>query len=217
MSICLTPLAGGANAAVSERGRVEAPARTLADPTTRQRPRSETTAYAIHVKPLGAESQGRHNCAFYRAAARFYSRRIRERETQMAGERARLTTETRQVNSPACPRWLARTLRLKAYATRARFERWQHERRAYFRRLYEKWRCIHEHEGAWNANTGNGYFGGLQMTRWFQQTYGPEFYRRWGTADRWPVWAQLVTAERAWKQEGNYRQWGTAPMCGLPT
>ncbi|HXH87243.1 MAG TPA: hypothetical protein VNI55_01370, partial [Gaiellaceae bacterium] len=23
--------------------------------------------------------------------------------------------------------------------------------------------CIHRYEGAWNANTGNGYFGGLQM------------------------------------------------------
>ena len=26
------------------------------------------------------------------------------------------------------------------------------------------WLCIHAREGAWNANTGNGYYGGLQMT-----------------------------------------------------
>ena len=26
------------------------------------------------------------------------------------------------------------------------------------------WLCIHSREGAWNANTGNGYYGGLQMT-----------------------------------------------------
>jgi hypothetical protein len=26
------------------------------------------------------------------------------------------------------------------------------------------WLCIHNGEGAWNANTGNGYYGGLQMT-----------------------------------------------------
>jgi hypothetical protein len=26
------------------------------------------------------------------------------------------------------------------------------------------WLCIHRGEGAWNANTGNGYLGGLQMT-----------------------------------------------------
>jgi len=24
--------------------------------------------------------------------------------------------------------------------------------------------CIHRHEGAWSANTGNGYFGGMQFT-----------------------------------------------------
>lgn len=26
------------------------------------------------------------------------------------------------------------------------------------------WLCIHAKEGAWDANTGNGYYGGLQMT-----------------------------------------------------
>ena len=26
------------------------------------------------------------------------------------------------------------------------------------------WICIHSREGAWNAQTGNGYYGGLQMT-----------------------------------------------------
>lgn len=26
------------------------------------------------------------------------------------------------------------------------------------------WLCIHRGEGAWNDNTGNGYYGGLQMT-----------------------------------------------------
>ena len=29
------------------------------------------------------------------------------------------------------------------------------------------------------------------------RTYGPEFVRRWGTADNWPVDAQLVAAARA--------------------
>lgn len=29
---------------------------------------------------------------------------------------------------------------------------------------YALWMCIHSGEGAWNANTGNGYLGGLQMT-----------------------------------------------------
>jgi len=109
----------------------------------------------------------------------------------------------------SCPRYLANLWHSKAHAARRAYEQW-------FRRTYEKWECIHRHEGAWN-DPNPPYWGGLQMTRWFQQTYGPEFYRRWGTADRWPVWAQLVTAERAWRSDGDYGQWGTAPECGLPT
>lgn len=85
-----------------------------------------------------------------------------------------------------------------------------------YARLYEKWRCIHEHEGAWNANTGNGYYGGLQMTLAFQAAHGPSFLRRWGTANNWPVWAQLQAAEDAWNDDGqSYREWGTAGVCGL--
>jgi hypothetical protein len=95
------------------------------------------------------------------------------------------------------------------------YVRRQAERRA-FRALYEKWRCIHEHEGAWNANTGNGYYGGLQMDYSFQRAYGPEFLRRWGTADRWPVWAQLEAAERAYDSGRGFGPWpNTSRMCGL--
>lgn len=109
----------------------------------------------------------------------------------------------------SCPRWQAGVLQRKARAARLAYERW-------FAALYEKWRCIHEHEGAWNDDDPP-YWGGLQMTLWFQQTYGPEFFRRWGTADRWPVWAQLTAAERAHQSDGDYGQWGTARACGLPT
>src|SRR4051794_32726231 len=31
--------------------------------------------------------------------------------------------------------------------------------------------CIHRYEGAWNSNTGNGYYGGLQMDYTFQSQY----------------------------------------------
>ena len=75
--------------------------------------------------------------------------------------------------------------------------------------------CIHTHEGAWNANTGNGYYGGLQMDSSFQQTYGPEFYRRYGTANNWPVIDQLIAGYRAVQSRG-YGPWpNTARMCGL--
>lgn len=85
--------------------------------------------------------------------------------------------------------------------------------------LAPKWRCIFNHEartsGGWRANTGNGYFGGLQMNLSFQRTYGPRFFAHWGTADRWPVLAQLVAAERAWKVRG-FQPWPTTSrICGL--
>lgn len=75
--------------------------------------------------------------------------------------------------------------------------------------------CIHSHEGAWNANTGNGYYGGLQMDLNFQAAYGPAFLRRWGTADHWPIWAQIQAGRNGYRA----RRWdpwpNTARMCGL--
>jgi hypothetical protein len=76
--------------------------------------------------------------------------------------------------------------------------------------------CIHRYEGAWGSNTGNGYYGGLQMDLQFQGLYGPEFLRRWGTADNWPVWAQLQAAVRAYESGRGFGPWpNTARACGL--
>ena len=76
--------------------------------------------------------------------------------------------------------------------------------------------CIHHYEGAWNANSGNGYYGGLQMDLTFQGLYGADFQRRWGTADNWPVWAQLQTAVRAYQSGRGFYPWpNTARACGL--
>jgi hypothetical protein len=76
--------------------------------------------------------------------------------------------------------------------------------------------CIHHYEGAWNANTGNGFYGGLQMDLGFQASYGADFLRRWGTADRWPVWAQLQAAGRAYQSGRGFYPWpNTARACGL--
>jgi len=113
----------------------------------------------------------------------------------------------------SCPRYLADVFRAKARAARVRYERW-------YERTYAKWRCIHEHEGAWNSDTGNGYWGGLQMDWGFMHTYGPEFIRRFGLAHRWPVWAQLIAAERAFHGFAGfggrgYAPWGTRGMCGV--
>lgn len=82
--------------------------------------------------------------------------------------------------------------------------------------LNDSFLCIHHYEGAWNANTGNGYYGGLQMDLTFQGSYGAEFLRRWGTADNWPVWAQLQAAARAYQAGRGFYPWpNTARACGL--
>jgi hypothetical protein len=76
--------------------------------------------------------------------------------------------------------------------------------------------CIHSYEGAWDSNTGNGYYGGLQMDRRFMLLYGAGFVARWGTADHWPVWAQLETAARAHESGRGFTPWPhTARACGL--
>jgi hypothetical protein len=76
--------------------------------------------------------------------------------------------------------------------------------------------CIHHYEGAWNADTGNGYYGGLQMDYGFMRRYGADFLRRWGTADRWPAWAQLQASMRAYRSGRGFWRWPrTARACGL--
>jgi len=77
--------------------------------------------------------------------------------------------------------------------------------------------CVHKYEGAWNdPNSGGyGYYGGLQMDVTFMKNYGRAFYNRWGTADHWPIWAQLQAGARGQAVQG----WGAWPRsartCGL--
>ncbi len=76
--------------------------------------------------------------------------------------------------------------------------------------------CIHSFEGSWGANTGNGYYGGLQMDMTFMRTYGADYLERWGTADRWPSWAQMEVAERAYRSGRGFWPWpNSARACGL--
>ena len=75
--------------------------------------------------------------------------------------------------------------------------------------------CIHRYEGAWDANTGNGYYGGLQMDRPFQRAYGARLYRLKGTADHWTPREQVRVAIVAWRTRG-FTPWpNTARICGL--
>lgn len=82
---------------------------------------------------------------------------------------------------------------------------------------YDAWMCIAQHEShaTWDVSTGNGYYGGLQMDRQFQQYYAPDLYRTKGTADNWTAEEQMLTAERA-REDRGFSPWpNTARMCGL--
>jgi hypothetical protein len=82
--------------------------------------------------------------------------------------------------------------------------------------LIQAFTCIHRSEASWDANTGNGYYGGLQMDMSFQRTYGREFLQAFGTADRWPPAVQLTVAIRAYLSGRGYEPWpNTARLCGL--
>jgi len=82
--------------------------------------------------------------------------------------------------------------------------------------LVNAFSCIHKYEGTWDSNTGNGYYGGLQMDSTFQSTYGGEYVKRWGTADNWPIWAQFDAAIKAYKRGRGFYPWpNTARICGL--
>jgi len=82
--------------------------------------------------------------------------------------------------------------------------------------LLRAFACIHRHEGAWDAHTGNGYYGGLQMDYSFMRAYGPEYLRAFGTADRWPPALQLAVAVRAYLAGRGFGPWpNTARICGL--
>ena len=130
----------------------------------------------------------------------------------------RFRVETHHFNSCRYATWVAKRWRSRAAHLHARFDNFtkhqQSVRQLARGALTSDWACIHSHEGAWNDPNGP-YYGGLQMDLPFQEAYGGEFLRRWGTADHWPIWAQVTAANRARASRG-YTPWpNTARMCGL--
>jgi len=79
---------------------------------------------------------------------------------------------------------------------------------------YSAWMCIHRGEGAWN-DSGDPYWGGLQMDRSFMSTYAPRWLLRRGWANVWTPREQMMVAERAWRTRGFYPWPVTARTCGL--
>jgi hypothetical protein len=77
------------------------------------------------------------------------------------------------------------------------------------------WLCIHRYEGSW-ADSGDPYWGGLQMDRGFMQGYAPYNLLLRGWADHWSPIEQMWVAERAYRSGRGYYAWpNTARMCGL--
>jgi hypothetical protein len=74
--------------------------------------------------------------------------------------------------------------------------------------------CVHHGEGSWR-DPNAPYYGGMQMDMTFMRHHGGWMLRHYGTADHWPIRAQLIVAYRGWKSQG----WGawpnTARACGL--
>jgi hypothetical protein len=77
------------------------------------------------------------------------------------------------------------------------------------------WLCIHHYEGSW-SDSGDPYWGGLQMDRGFMRTYAPPVLLRRGWANRWTPLEQMWVAERAHRSGRGYYPWpNTARYCGL--
>jgi hypothetical protein len=76
------------------------------------------------------------------------------------------------------------------------------------------WLCIHRYEGSWR-DSGDPYWGGLQMDRGFMRAYAPRLLLRRGWANHWSALEQMWVAEHAHRGRG-YTPWpNTARFCGL--
>ena len=77
------------------------------------------------------------------------------------------------------------------------------------------WLCIHRFEGGWK-DSGDPYWGGLQMDRGFMRTYAPRLLLRRGLANHWTPLEQMWVAERARRSGRGYWPWpNSARFCGL--
>lgn len=87
--------------------------------------------------------------------------------------------------------------------------------------------CIHGHEGAWPDNTGNTYFGGMQMLENTWTRAGGGHYAAFDHPgdSRYPFTASIrEQLYRAWViyrkykttwRPGSWSEWGTRGKCGL--
>ena len=93
------------------------------------------------------------------------------------------------------------------------------KRRALHPPHLRRWLCVFRHERhprqGWRTQTGNGYYGGLQMDIAFQRRYGGWLLARKGRAHRWTPIEQVWVAERGRRVQGWYAWPNSARACGL--
>lgn len=80
-----------------------------------------------------------------------------------------------------------------------------------------QWMCIHKHEGAWSDDTGNGYYGGLQMDYGFIHAYGRAMIRKYHDwrAGTWSPRDQMRVANAGYDAGRGFYPWpNTARACG---
>jgi hypothetical protein len=166
---------------------------------------ASSTAFGADGTTAAQQSSGRAAIAYY------------------GGEIARFQKQTwhwqRVMGVPLTPRNVRTLAGLTPAAAQLTAEGWRHRSaKAYEAAQHpphlRQFLCIHRFEGSW-TDTGEPYYGGLQMDRRFQQSYGGWLYRTKGTADHWSPIEQIWTAERALKSRGFWPWPNTARYCGL--
>jgi hypothetical protein len=136
--------------------------------------------------------------AIHRAETWRWQRLMHRARTPSAGG-------ARGIRSVAYGRWVLRLWHQRAVVAK---------RQALIPPHRSEWLCLHNHEAPW-SDASAPYYGGLQMDREFQATYGRELLRRKGTADHWTPLEQMWVAEHAYETRGFWPWPNTARSCGL--
>jgi hypothetical protein len=118
---------------------------------------------------------------------------------------------TRTLSGRAYRIWMRDLWRGRAAQARRRAHNPPHRR---------AWLCLYRHERhprhGWRTNTGNGFYGGLQMDRRFMAMYGARLLREKGPAHRWSPLEQMWVGERALRAGRGFHPWpNSGRACGL--
>ncbi len=177
---------------------------------------SRLTVLVLALSALAGEAPAETSDASAATVDRLAAVTEKVRDARAATWRWQRLRAVRLARNSPLPRWTMSLEQRRAILRVWRERLGKVRRRAYNPPYHRVWLCIHRHEGPWTANTGNGYYGGLQMDRTFQRQYAPRFLRRKGMAHRWKPIEQIWVAERARRSGRGFYPWpNAARMCGL--